>query len=272
MFKFIETSQTGILSTFGKFTKIRKPGLNFYIPIAQHIQVVSNQLREQTYTFEVKTKDDVFANLIIALQYRIKEENTDKYYYSMTDPKGQMGSYIENIIRVTVPTMTLDELFESQNEISQNIVNNVSNKMEQNGITIENTLIKNIDPDAKVKESMNKINAAKRLRFAATEEAEADYIKKVREAEADRDRKILQGQGISGQRKAILDGYKESVNGMATSLGVSSSDIIQFVLKTQHLDMLEIIGKSNNAKTIFVDHNIQNDQVKLMSALENNKE
>jgi len=272
MFKFIQTSNTGIFTTFGKFKKTCSPGLNFYIPIVQNIHVVSNQLREQTYTFEVKTKDNVFANLVIALQYKITPENTDKYFYKMHDPKSQMGSYIENIIRVTVPKMTLDELFESQNEISQNVANDVSTKFEQNGITIENTLIKNIDPDPEVKKSMNKINAAKRLKFAATEEAEAEYIKKVREAEADRDRKILQGQGISGQRKAILDGYKESVNGMSTSLGVSSSDIIQFVLKTQHLDMLEIIGKSNNAKTIFVDHNIQTDQVKLMSALESNKE
>lgn len=272
MFKFIQTSHTGIFTTFGKFNSMRKPGLNFYIPIVQNIVIVSNQLHEQTYTFEVKTKDNVFANLIVALQYRIKEENSSIYHYSMRNPQHQMGSYIENIIRVTVPQMTLDELFESQNEISQNIINNVSNKMEQNGITIENTLIKNIDPDAEVKKSMNKINASKRNRVAAVEEAEAEYIKKVREAEADRDRKILQGQGISGQRKAILDGYKESVNGMSTSLGVSSSDIIQFVLKTQHLDMLEIIGKSNNAKTIFVDHNIQNDQVKLMESLESSKE
>lgn len=270
MFKFIGTANTGILASFGKFKNIRKPGLSFYIPGVQQIHVVSNMLREQIYTFEVKTKDNVFANLVIAIQYRVKEENSATYYYSMDKPQEQMGSYIENIIRVTVPTITLDEFFESQNEISQNIIINVSNKMEQNGITIENTLIKNIDPDAEVKKSMNKINAAKRMRVVAIEEAETEYIKKVRESEADRDRKILQGQGIAGQRKAILDGYNDSVESMSTSLGVSAADIIQFVLKTQHLDMLEIIGKSTNAKTIFVDHNIQTDQVKLMGALECN--
>jgi regulator of protease activity HflC (stomatin/prohibitin superfamily) len=269
MFKFINISTTGIKTTFGKFSGTLNPGLKFYVPFIQQIHVISNKLRENTFNFEIKTKDDVFANLIISVQYKIKDENSEKAFYQMESPVEQMSSYIENIIRVTAPTMTLDELYESQNEISQNVMTNVAPKMEQYGLSIENTLVKNIDPDKLVKASMNKINSSKRLKFAASEEAEAEYIKKVREAEADRDRKRLQGEGISAQRKAILDGYKESVDDMSTKFGVSQREIIDFVLKTQHLDMLEIIGNSPGTKTIFVDHNIQSDSIKLMQALEN---
>ncbi len=44
MFKFIPTMNTGVVQTFGKFTRLAAPGLTFYIPYIQKIQLVSNRL------------------------------------------------------------------------------------------------------------------------------------------------------------------------------------------------------------------------------------
>ena len=56
MFKFVNTSTTGILTTFGKFNKTLQPGLNIYIPLIQKVHIVSNKLNENTFNFEIKTK------------------------------------------------------------------------------------------------------------------------------------------------------------------------------------------------------------------------
>ena len=58
-------------------------------------------------------------------------------------------------------------------------------------------LVTDIDPDPKVKQSMNEINAAQRMRVAATEKGEADRILKVKAAEGDAQSKALQGRGIA---------------------------------------------------------------------------
>lgn len=50
--------------------------------------------------------------------------------------------------------------------------------------TILKTLIIDIDPDPKVKEAMNSINAAQRLRVAAADTAESRKITIVKAAEA----------------------------------------------------------------------------------------
>jgi len=92
------------------------------------------------------------------------------------------------------------------------------------------------------------------MKHAAKNEAEADYIRRVKEAEADRDRKILQGEGISGQRLAILKGYEQGVDDMVKATGLTSREIVKFVLETQRFDMLENIGSSSNAKTVFLNH------------------
>ncbi len=181
-----------------------------------------------------------------------------------------MNSYIENTILNVCSSMTLDELFKSRNAICEDVSKTLSTKMQHYGYTIENTLVTEISPDPKVKESLNNIEAAKRSKEAAKETADASYITSVRAAEADRDRKILQGEGISSQRKAIMKGYEESVDTMVSKFGLSPELIIKFVLETQHLDTIESIGKSPNAKTIFVNNNVGELSKQIMSANENN--
>lgn len=253
-FKFIKTSTTGVLQTFGKFTGTLEPGLRLYIPFIQKITPVSNRLTQDTFTFEVKTKDNVFANLGLAVQYKINPANTGRAFFSLDDPTKQIDSYIENVVRSQAPKMKLDELFESQNDICRSVSDGLSDKMKEHGYTIVNTLVTGINPAKEVKDAMNHINASERLMVATKNEADAQYIKKVREAEADRDRKHLQGQGIALQRKAIFEGYETGVRDMATTLGLTPQEVIEFITRVQHLDAVEGIGRSNNAKTIFISH------------------
>lgn len=248
----IRSAQVGIVETFGKFTRIVSPGLRWYIPLVQKITVMSTRLQQNSFEYVVKTKDNVFTTLGVNVQYRILGDDAATAYYALQEPQFQFEAYIENTVRAKVPTLKLDELFESQNDISHSVSETLENEMAAYGYTIESTLITKIEPAKEVKEAMNRINASERIKEASKNEAEAEYIKKVREAEADRDRKRLQGEGMSQQRLAILEGYEKGVEGMAKKLGLTSKDIINFVLKSQYLDTIHSIGHSPNTKTIFM--------------------
>ena len=69
---------------------------------------------------------------------------------------------------------------------------------------------------------MNNIETKRRQRVAATEEAEAQKIiivtkaqgegqAKIAQAQGEREAMRLQGEGVALQRKAIVDGLKDSV-------------------------------------------------------------
>ncbi|XP_022009159.1 hypersensitive-induced response protein 1-like isoform X3 [Helianthus annuus] len=73
------------------------------------------------------------------------------------------------------------------------------------GYEIVQTLIVDIEPDEHVKRAMNEINAAARLRMAATEKAEAEKILQIKRAEGEAESKYLSGLGIARQRQAIVD-------------------------------------------------------------------
>lgn len=256
---FVETASTGIRQTFGKAgglwtsEAVVEPGIRLYLPIFQSISHVSTRQAENTFTLEVKTADDVFAKLSISIQWKIEPENVEKAFFSLTNPLDQIRSYVDNVVRARAPRSTLDELFTDQDGLSSAVAEVLKDKMEGHGYTIVATLITDIEPDKKVKVAMNEINATARLKQAAKNEADAHYIKAVREAEADAERKRLQGQGISDQRTAILDGYKDGIKDISTSLGLSPEAILTFVQSVQHMDMVENIGKTSNTKVLFVD-------------------
>jgi regulator of protease activity HflC (stomatin/prohibitin superfamily) len=115
--------------------------------------------------------------------------------------------------------------------------------------------VTDIDPDAKVKISMNEINAAQRLRVAAVEQAEADKIRVVKAAEAEAESKALQGAGIANQRKAIIDGLRESVENFSSKVnGASAQDVMNLVMMTQYFDTIKDIGNTSNTNTILIPH------------------
>ena len=127
--------------------------------------------------------------------------------------------------------------------------------MDTYGFEIVKTLVTDINPDSHVKDSMNRINAAKRDKEAAREEAEGEKITIVKRAEADAESKRLQGEGIAQQRLEIIRGFKESVEDFQKSLNsIDAQEIMQFVLMTQYFDTLNSIGSNSNSNTLMIPH------------------
>ena len=49
--------------------------------------------------------------------------------------------------------------------------------------------------------------------------------------------KILQEEGIAGQRKAIIEGYKDNINEFMKNTYLSSKDVLSFLSNTKEIDM-----------------------------------
>lgn len=120
---------------------------------------------------------------------------------------------------------------------------------------IVNALVTDLQPDKRVQDAMNQIEAQRRMRMASQEKAEAEKILVVKAAEADAESKEYSGMGVARQRQAIIDGLKESVQQFSTDVdGTSPSDVMQLMMVTQYLDMLKDVGTSNGAECLFIPH------------------
>lgn len=60
--------------------------------------------------------------MAVAVQYRVLEEGAYAAYYRLTDPRGQIQSYVFDVVRSTVPRMELDEAFASKDDIAEAVL------------------------------------------------------------------------------------------------------------------------------------------------------
>ena len=167
-------------------------------------------------------------------------------YYRLSDPRGQIQSYVFDVVRSTVPRMELDEAFASKNEIADAVLHQLETVMKDYGYEILNTLVIDLSPDSRVKASMNEINASKRLKEASSHKAEADKVQQVKAAEAEAEAKYLSGLGVARQRKAIVEGLQSSVSEFSSEVsGVGPKDVMDILMLTQYFDTLNAVGANN---------------------------
>jgi regulator of protease activity HflC (stomatin/prohibitin superfamily) len=204
---------------------------------------------------ETKTEDNVFVEMVVAVQYFVLPTKVYDAFYKLDNATGQITSFVFDVVRARVPKIKLDDLFEKKDEIADSVKVELAQVMEDFGYGILKALVTDIDPDPKVKESMNEINAAQRMRVAATERGEADRILRVKAAEGDAQSKALQGRGIADQRQAIIAGLRDSVDEFQKSVpGTTARDVMNLVLMTQYFDMLKEIGASSHTNAILIPH------------------
>lgn len=252
----VRQQTSAVVERFGRFQRIANAGLNLKIPFIDHIAGrISLRIQQLDVRVETKTKDNVFVFVVVSVQYYVLPSKVIDAFYKLQDPQGQITSFVFDTVRARVPSMILDDLFEKKDDIAQAVKTELDAVMDDFGYGIVKALVTDIDPDAKVKQSMNEINAAQRMREAAVQQAEADKIRVVKAAEGEAESKALQGQGIANQRKAIIEGLKESVESFNASIdGTKAEDVMNLVLMTQYFDTLKEIGLSSKTNTILIPH------------------
>lgn len=255
---FIVKQQTaGIVERFGKFTGVRKSGLQLKIPIIDRVAGrVNLRVQQLDVIVETKTKDDVFVKLKVSVQFKVIEDNVYNAFYKLEYPHDQITSYIFDVVRAEVPKLKLDYVFERKDDIANAVKKELNEAMTRYGYDIINTLITDIDPDQQVKNAMNRINASEREKTAAEFEAEAQRIKIVAKARAEAESKRLQGQGIADQRREIARGLEESVN-VLNNVGINSQEASALIVVTQHYDTLQSLGEETNSNLILLPNSPQ---------------
>jgi regulator of protease activity HflC (stomatin/prohibitin superfamily) len=253
---FIVEQQTcAVVERFGKFQKLAMPGLNFKIPLIENVKSrISLRIHQLNVEVETKTEDNVFVNIVTAVQYRVLSGKIYEAFYMLQDPDQQIRSFVFDLVRAQVPLLLLDDVFSKKDDIANAIKNELQAPMSEFGYEIIKALITDINPDSNVKSAMNEINTAQRLRVAATERGEAEKILKVKQAEAEAEASILHGRGVAGQRQAIIEGLCKSVDEFTKQTGSTADRVMDMVLLIQYIDTLKEIGASSKSSVVFVPH------------------
>jgi regulator of protease activity HflC (stomatin/prohibitin superfamily) len=255
---FIVKQQTAaIIERFGRFTNVRQSGLHLKIPFIDRVSGrLSLKIQQLDVVVETKTKDDVFVKLKVSVQYQVIKTKVYDAFYKLDYPHDQITSYVFDVVRAEVPKMKLDSVFERKDDVAVAVKAELNDAMTEYGYDIVKTLVTDIDPDAQVKEAMNRINAAEREKVAAQFEGDAARILIVEKAKAEAESKRLQGQGIADQRREIARGLEDSVK-VLNNVDINSQEASALIVVTQHYDTLQSVGAESNSNLILLPNSPQ---------------
>ena len=256
-FFIVKQQSAAVVERFGKFVSVRQSGLQLKIPIIDNVAGrLSLRIQQLDVVVETKTKDDVFVKLKVSVQFKVIKEKVYDAFYKLDNPADQITSFIFDVVRAEVPKLILDDVFLKKDDIAIAVKSELQDAMTEYGFQIIKTLVTDIDPDAQVKESMNRINASEREKVAAQFEGEAQKILIVEKAKAEAESKRLQGQGIADQRREIARGLEDSVK-VLNGVDINSQEASALIVVTQHYDTLQSVGAEANSNLILMPNSPQ---------------
>lgn len=260
----VNQDDLAVITTCGKFDHVQQPGLFCMIaPIQSRAGEVSTRVQSLDLTVNCKTKDSVFVDLALRVQFILDKSDGGVYkaFYVLVNTQYQLKMYVMDVMRSVVSTMELDECFENKDRITSEVKQSLGKKMEGFGYMVTQVLIVDVVPDQGVRDAMNEINKSRRDKEALVNKMAAQKVLIIKQAEAEAESMKLSGGGVARQRTAILKGFQESVEafseGAAESGGkdqMRMKDVLELILCTQYFDTLKEMGTASGKSSCIFLH------------------
>lgn len=254
--RVVQQNTVYVIEFIGRFNRVMTAGLNFKMPLLERVSEKVT-LRQQNFAIRnsYPSKDKVIVDVSTNLIYAVDatEEGVKRYTYSLTNRNQSIGAIIENSLRTYIAKETHEGILEKKEELAAHIRGDLEKQFGEWGMLIYSFQITEVSFPATITQAMSEVVASEQLKKAAENKGEAIKIQAVKEAEAEKERKRLQGEGIALEREAIAEGLKQSLEIMKQATGQDSREILALLTLTQYLDTLKSVGSSPNGKVIFMD-------------------
>ena len=256
----------GVITMFGKYRRVARPGLNFKLPLLESVyRKVSIQNRSVELEFQAVTADQANVYFKAMLLYSVlnQEEETIKNvafkFIADRDLMQALVRTIEGNIRAFVATKKQAEILGLRKEIVEFVKEQVDHVLEGWGYHLQDLQINDITFDKMIMDSMSKVVASNNLKAAAENEGQALLITKTKgaeaegnaikiSAEAEKEAARLRGQGVALFRQEVARGMTEAAEQMKQAN--LDTNVILFSMWTEAIKNFAEFGKGN---VIFLD-------------------
>jgi membrane protease subunit HflK len=214
----------GLVMRFGRFVRTTNPGPHAKLPFGiEHVQKVPTQRQlKQEYGFRTaiaaiqsskEQNDETKAEALMLtgdlnvatvewiVQYKISEP--DKYLFKMRDVEETFRLMSEATMRSVVGDHSVTELLTVGRETIAARAKELLSQMckhYENGISVQQLILQNVDPPEPVRPSFNDVNQAIQERERAINDAWAEYNREIPKARGLAEQKIQAAEGYAVER------------------------------------------------------------------------
>jgi len=175
MLKQINQYQRGVMFTMGRFAGIKQPGWRIIVPIFQQLRRVDIRTKAvDVPDQEAITKDNIPVKINAVIYYRVADAakailEVENFFWAMS----QMA---QTTMRNAVGEVSLDELLQNRDTISDKIRKVIDAASDPWGIKVESVELKDVVIPENLKRTISKEAEAEREKRAVIIKAEGDKI------------------------------------------------------------------------------------------------
>ena len=268
--RVVNQATVGVVTMFGKYRRVIRPGLNILIPLVERInRVVPIQNRTEQLQFKTITSDQAVVHFTATVIFTVSDhepETVKTVAFKFIDEKSfdiALLSAVEASVREYVATRKQSEVLGLRAEIVHHAKSTLDEQLSSWGYTVLDLQITELSFDKEVTDSMARIVAATNQKIAAEAEGQALLITRTKAAEAEgaairiaaeneATAARLRGEGLAMFRKALAEGFGESAE-LLEKHGLDPA-LLAFSMWTETIRDAAREGAGN---TIFIDGNIQ---------------
>jgi regulator of protease activity HflC (stomatin/prohibitin superfamily) len=262
----VKQGTIGVITMFGKYRRILRPGLRFKIPLIESVyRRVSIQNQSLELEFQAVTIDQANVYFKSMLLYSVQNDTEDtiiKVAFKFISNKDFMQALVRTVegsIRSYVATKKQAEILTARREIVEFVKEQIDQSLEAWGYHLQDLQINDITFDQQIMDSMSRVVASNNLKAAAENEGQALLITKTKAAEADgnaikisaqaeKEAAMLRGQGVALFRQEVARGMSEAAEHMKQAN--LDTNVILFSMWTEAIKNFAEYGKGN---FIFLD-------------------
>jgi regulator of protease activity HflC (stomatin/prohibitin superfamily) len=288
-FVTVNQGMIGVVTMFGKYRRIMRPGLNFKLPFFEQIyKKISIQNRSVELEFQAITVDQAnvyFKSMLLYSVQNEQEETIKKVAFKFISDKDLMQSLVRTVegsIRAFVASKRQAEILTLRKEIVLFVKEQIDFALEEWGYHLIDLQINDITFDTAIIESMSRVVASNNLKAAAENEGQALLITKTKAAEAEgnaikiaaeaeRQAAQLRGQGVALFREEVAKGMSQAASEMKQAN--LDTNVILFSMWVEAVKNFAEYGRGN---VIFLDGSTEGmektmKQIMAMTVMEDSK-
>ena len=265
-FVTVKQGTIAVVTVFGKYRRMLKPGLSWKIPLIEQIYSrISIQNRSVELSFQAVTQDQANVYFKAMLLYSVinqEEETIKNVAFKFVDASNLMQALIRTIegsIRAYVATQKQANVLAQRNEIVLHVKEQIDQVLDGWGYHLQDLQLNDITFDEEIMRSMSRVVASNNLKAAAENEGQALLITKTKGAEADgnaikiaataeREAAQLRGQGIALFRQEVAKGMSSAAHEMQQAN--LDTSVILFTMWTEAIKQFAEYSEGN---VIFLD-------------------
>jgi prepilin-type processing-associated H-X9-DG protein len=254
-----------VTTVFGKYRRVLRPGLNFITPLIEQVaKRISIQNRSVELQFQAITQDQANVYFKAMLLYSVLNEqeatiaNVAFKFVSEQDLMTALVRTVEGSVRGYVATATQAQILGLRSEIVEEVKRQLDGQLEGWGYHLQDLQLNDVTFDSVITESMAKVVASANLRAAATNEGEAEMIRKTKtaqaegaairiEAEAERTASQLRGEGVALFRAQVA-------KGLAAAEQTADPELVKLAMWTE---TLRHIAEHAPGNVMFFDGSVE---------------